>query len=133
MKNYVGELVKEKNTWQRSPRVRGRYLDPSLSRSKKSCYDLAIAAVHTNTAYFINGELCCGPMNSSTIDSVFKSVSSGVALNSWEDHIEWIEPEFTLLVLDTISYDKKNQVKFVKVLLPNNEEVWLHANDVEVV
>jgi hypothetical protein len=136
MKNVIGELVKETKNWQRSPRVRGVCNVTIDQRTKDTPYDICIMGVKpqiTTTYWNLTGT---GP-NVSTdtfgpkeIDTVFKNFEDNT---SWEDHVVWIKPSFTCICTDQIKYEKKNQVKFLKLLLPDNTEAWVHANDVEIV
>ena len=124
MKNVIGELVKERKGWHTSPRVRRVCSARIDQRTKDSSYDLCIMGVEP-------GSWASLPPNAERIiDTVFKHFEDNT---SWEDHVVWVKPEFAGVCIDQIKYLKKNQIKFVKLLLQDNTEVWMHINDVEIV
>ena len=136
MKNVIGELVKERKNWHNSPRVRGVSNVTIDQRTKDTPYDICIMGVkpQIKTTYWkLNGlgpNVSTDTLGPKEIDSVFKNFEDN---SSWEDHVVWIKPSFTCICTDQIKYEKKNQVKFVKLLLPDNTEAWVHINDVEIV
>jgi len=136
MKNVIGELVKERKNWHNSPRVRGVCNVRIDQRTKDTPYDLCIMGVkpgsasRTNEYWTLDGVYHSGKLGPNEIDSVFKNFEDNT---SWEDHVVWIKPSFACICTDQIKYEKKNQVKFVKLLLPDNTEAWVHINDVEIV
>lgn len=111
----LGDLVKEKEDWIKSPRTRmiesGRLIEGKVIDTKP-----------TPLLGSVNGE-----MKGTDIDACFSHLGEN---NSWSDHIVWLNPPFIGVVIEVVKYHKQNRVKYYKLLMEDNTQVWVHSNDI---
>ena len=121
----VGDLVTEHKSWRRSIRcslVSNVRVDLKTENHK---YELVLSGVRPKTNNFTPEK------GVKEIETVFKNVHKN---NSWQDHVTHVRPSFVYIITDVIYYKNTKRPRFVKVMHPAklNEEVWLHANDLQL-